>query len=198
VVRTVTVWERLADPASRRALVVAHPDDETLWAGGLVLRHPGDWTVICCSIPRRDPIRAWKFFGAVRALGGRGEIIPFVEPGPTEPLGHLDLLDLDGFDLIVTHGPAGEYGHAHHKQVCAHVTAGWADRTLTIGMRAGGEGAHLVSLDMAEWQAKVAALHCYDHCLPYEGADMPKWEALLRRYGLAGPFDLRRESYDAA
>jgi LmbE family N-acetylglucosaminyl deacetylase len=31
----------------RYAVIVAHPDDEVLWAGGLMLMHPdSNWTVI--------------------------------------------------------------------------------------------------------------------------------------------------------
>ena len=40
--------------------VVAHPDDETLFAAGAIIRSGGDWTVICCSTPESDPIRDRK------------------------------------------------------------------------------------------------------------------------------------------
>src|SRR6266705_2571148 len=98
----------------RRALVVAHCDDESLWFGGLLAAEPGDWTIIACSIPRTDPIRAWKFFDACEVLGAKPRLLPFVESGPLELLGNTDRLDLAGFDQIVTHNVVGEYGHRHH------------------------------------------------------------------------------------
>ncbi|MBI2328546.1 MAG: PIG-L family deacetylase [Chloroflexi bacterium] len=56
------------------ALVVAHPDDETLWAGGTVLMHPDwQWTVVSlCRATDRD--RAPRFQQAVQKLGGRGRM----------------------------------------------------------------------------------------------------------------------------
>jgi LmbE family N-acetylglucosaminyl deacetylase len=36
------------------AVIVAHPDDETLWAGGTILEHPSnDWFIVClCSVEK--------------------------------------------------------------------------------------------------------------------------------------------------
>ena len=65
-------------PNMKRAIVVAHPDDEVLWAGGLPLRFPGDWTVVCCSTPAKDPVRAEHFFDACDVLGVKGKIFPFL------------------------------------------------------------------------------------------------------------------------
>jgi hypothetical protein len=98
---------------SRRILVTAHPDDESLWFAGLLLRYPGPWTVVCCSIPQKDPIRAYTFYDACAWLGARGRVLPWVE-NKDQPLAlcALETLDLEGYDLVVTHGRNGEYGQA--------------------------------------------------------------------------------------
>src|SRR6185369_9909067 len=96
----------------KRVLVVAHPDDESLFFGGLLASEPGDWTVISCSIPRTDPIRAWKFFDACEVLGAKPRLLPFSE---TEF--NISALELSSFDQIVTHNSAGEYGHPQHLQL---------------------------------------------------------------------------------
>ena len=101
------------------------------------------------------------------------------------PLADLSGVDLD-FDRIVTHGPAGEYGHPHHVQVSAYVRGRATTRVMTFG------GPELLELSTAERAAKLHALKSYDHIRPYEGVPMAKWEALLVRYGSSW---LERESY---
>lgn len=177
----------------RRVLIVAHPDDESLFFGGLLVAEPGDWTVIACSIPRRDPIRAWKFFTACDLLGARGRLLPFPETDPGEPLSSLYALDLAGFDQIVTHSPAGEYGHAHHKLLHRFLSLAYPEKLLA-GCYGCPMGAKVIALSPAQWERKQAAILAYDHVSPSDG--IPKGEALLRRYG--GQFDLAVESYARA
>lgn len=168
-------------------VVVAHPDDEVMWAGGLLARYGDRFTVICCSIPARDPVRAWKFFDACEVLGAKARLLPFQEQPPA-PLAHLDLLDLSGFDLIVTHNEAGEYGNPHHSQINRHIMARWPDKTATFGWPSGGDT--VLNLTEAEQEKRMAALRCYDHVSPSDGR--PKWEALLARYRL----DLTVETFN--
>lgn len=48
--------EVLSGPRLRAAVVVAHPDDETLWCGGYILAHPEiDWKIVTLS-RASDPI----------------------------------------------------------------------------------------------------------------------------------------------
>ena len=50
------------------AIIVAHPDDETLWVGGTILIHPA-WNCFIVSVCRRnDTNRAPKFYKALKAL----------------------------------------------------------------------------------------------------------------------------------
>jgi LmbE family N-acetylglucosaminyl deacetylase len=175
----------------RRALVVAHPDDESLFFGGLVIAEPGDWTIICCSIPRTDPERAWKLFDACEVLGAKARLLPFVESGPKEPLQNLNLIDLSGFDQIVTHNTVGEYGHQHHVQINRRLMACCPDKILTGGYGK-SVGPKRIALNERQLGVKMAALRCYDHTSPSDGK--PKWRALIDRYG--SQFDLGVETYD--
>jgi hypothetical protein len=181
----------------KRALVTAHPDDEVLWCGGLLQR--GDWTVICCSIPRRDPIRAYKFFDACAVLGVSARLFPAIEPNPSENMPYLDDVSLEEFDHIVTHNQWGEYGHLHHRNLHEHIKGRYAHKKLTfIGFREGGRGEHEIRLSAAEMDKKLSALRKYDHCLPYGNGCPPKWEALLHRYCTTGGLNLAIETYDGA
>jgi len=179
---------------NKRAMVVAHPDDETLWGGGLILRHPGDWTIICCSIPRRDPVRAEKFQDACRVLGATPRLIMETESEAHEPLPGLKHLDLEEFGHIVTHGAHGEYGHDHHKQVHAHVTGIYGHKRLSFfGFRLAGVGHTVLVLKAEEVEKKLLALKCYNHICP--SYRIPKWEGLLKRYKKDG-YSIGVESYD--
>lgn len=189
------------DTVRAGAIVVAHPDDETLWCGGLMLRYPGRWTVICCSIPRADPIRAWKFFDACAVLGARARLLPFVEARADEPLGHLEALELDGYDCIVTHNETGEYGHRHHRDVHAHVLARAPERAVAIGYRAPARpvandrsaATCVLRLSTPDFWRKREALARYDHVSPHDSG-RAKSDALLDRYG--SMFDLSTETYE--
>ena len=55
------------------AVIVAHPDDETLWTGGMMLSH-GEWNVFIGSLCRAsDTNRAPKFFQALKVIGAKGK-----------------------------------------------------------------------------------------------------------------------------
>lgn len=173
----------------RRALVVAHPDDESIWFGGLLAAEPGDWTIICCSIPRTDPVRAWKFFDACEVLKAVPRLLPFVE-APKDPL-YLEPLDLDGFDQIVTHSLVGEYGHHHHTQLNRVLTAKYHGKLL-FGCYGKSAGPKRIALNEEQFETKLAAMRCYNHTSPSDG--QPKWRALIDRYGKQ--FDLKIETYE--
>lgn len=157
----------------RSAVIVAHPDDETLWAGCLIGQKPGI-DVICCSVPRRDPERSIRFFEAVRILGGFPILIAHIEPPPDEDMQHLHLLDLSPYDTVYTHNAQGEYGHRHHKNVHQYVVESGVRRVFGFG------GDFLVT-DPTD--RKLAALKCYDHQSPSDNGK-PKWKALLDRYDI--------------
>lgn len=164
----------------RGVVVVAHPDDEVLWAGGLLARY--GFPVICCSIPRTDPERAWKFFDACKVLGTEGRILPYSEPSPSDDMKQFELLDLGKFHCIVTHNRFGEYGHRHHKCLNRFISERWPEKTFTFGWSQGACGDVILKLSEDEQDRKLAALKCYDHISRTDGK--PKWQALLNRYAV--------------
>lgn len=200
----MNAFEQLTDGRYCTAvLVLAHPDDEALWCGGLVTSWATNsvhFSAVCCSIPIRDPERAGKFFDWCDFTNVTGRLLPFQEGGVKVPLAHLHHLpDLSAYDVIVTHGATGEYGHPHHKQVHALIAERYPEKTVTIGYRIGGQGKYVLELTEFDLELKLEALKRYDHEMTFRGVKMPTWQALLKEYGTPGrdfAFDLARESYD--
>jgi len=122
------------DKPLRAAVVVAHPDDETLWCGGTILAHRDwEWTVV--SLCRaNDPDRAPRFFRALEALGASGTMadlgdgpdqIPFDPDEVRETI--LSLLPEGGVDLVLSHSPLGEYTrHRRHEAAGRAVLELWS------------------------------------------------------------------------
>jgi LmbE family N-acetylglucosaminyl deacetylase len=115
-------------------VLVAHPDDETLWAGGTLLMH-GGWTTFVGTLCRGgDEDRAPKFYRALDLLGARGAMANLDDSPGQIPLGAdqvqtalLSLLPSRHFDLILTHAPNGEYTrHLRHEEISRSVLHLWA------------------------------------------------------------------------
>jgi hypothetical protein len=54
-------------------LIVAHPDDETLWAGGTILMHPAwQWFILCLCRGIDPPPALPGFLKALTALRSEG------------------------------------------------------------------------------------------------------------------------------
>ena len=121
------------------AVIVAHPDDETLWAGGTILMHPQtQWTIVTLC-RKSDQERAGKFFRAMEYLGACGKMGD-LDDGPEQlPLAGkevedavISLLPCDRFDLIITHSPCGEYTrHKRHEETSKAVLGLWESGKLS-------------------------------------------------------------------
>jgi LmbE family N-acetylglucosaminyl deacetylase len=116
-------------------IIVAHPDDETLWAGGTILSHPEWKCFIVCLCRRSDAERAARFKNALKVLGADG-IMGDLGDGPHQhPLKEkevenaiLQLLPAAHFDLVITHNPTGEYTkHLRHEEISKAVITLWDD-----------------------------------------------------------------------
>jgi LmbE family N-acetylglucosaminyl deacetylase len=115
------------------AVIVAHPDDETLWAGGTILGNPSwNWFIVCLS-RKSDKDRAPKFLKTLQILGSEG-IMGDIDDGPEQkPLEEneleqtiLKLMPHSHFDLIISHNPFGEYTrHRRHEETGKAVINLW-------------------------------------------------------------------------
>jgi LmbE family N-acetylglucosaminyl deacetylase len=112
---------------SRALLVVAHPDDETIFAAGLILlSRETRWTIVCCT-DEGNSTRQNEFFCACEFMAKHSG--NSIEPvflnlllNNREHFDHHALIQAlssyaKGYDIVVTHNSQGEYGHEHHKLV---------------------------------------------------------------------------------
>lgn len=135
------------------AVIVAHPDDETLWAGGTILSNPSWKCFIVCLCRGSDNDRAPKFLKTLQILGSEG-IMGNLDDGPEQkPLDErelehaiLKLLPAIHFDLIISHNPRGEYTrHLRHEETGKAVIKLWyegkinADNLWTFAYEDGGK-----------------------------------------------------------
>jgi LmbE family N-acetylglucosaminyl deacetylase len=114
-------------------VIVAHPDDETLWVGGTILSNPSWKWFIVCLCRGSDNDRAPKFLKTLQILGAEG-IMGDLDDGPEQkPLDENDmentmlrLLPDRHFDLIISHNPNGEYTrHIRHEETGKAVIKLW-------------------------------------------------------------------------
>ena len=134
----VPVDEVIPGPRLRAAVVVAHPDDETLWCGGYILAHPEfDWRIVTLC-RASDPDRAPKFRRVLEQLGAVGEMADLDDEPDQVPLPIEQILETtarllagSSYSLILTHGPKGEYTrHRRHEECCRSVVELWQSGSI--------------------------------------------------------------------
>ncbi len=110
-------WHVLID----KLMLVAHPDDESIFGGAALLREQG-WKVICLT-NGNDQTRSKEFHKAMKLVGAAYEIwdYPDIYTGSfDEQLVGMDLrkvISNQRWSRIVTHNLCGEYGHSQHKSL---------------------------------------------------------------------------------
>lgn len=121
----------------KNLVIVAHPDDETIWMGGTLLQNQNDnWTII--SLCRKnDPDREPKFNKVCKTLKARCIIADLdderLAPLPIKKIAEKikSLLPAKKYDNVYTHGLNGEYGHIRHKEIHKAVKKLVKDKSLS-------------------------------------------------------------------
>lgn len=182
-------------PRKQVALIVAHPDDETLWAGGTILTHPSWECFIVCLCRGSDPKRAPRFKQTLVLLRAEG-IMGDLDDGPEQiPIPDFDLqqailqlLPAIHFDLIITHHPTGEYTrHLRHEETSKAVIELWHAgkiRATTLWFFAFEDGAKAYYPKAVQNASICHRLSCLIWLKKYRlitktyGFDPKSWEAL--------------------
>jgi LmbE family N-acetylglucosaminyl deacetylase len=103
-------------------VIIAHPDDETIWAGGTLLETKFKKTII--SLCRKnDKDRAPKFEKICKILNSKGYMsdLDDLERGHYKKISKKDIIKRilkitkkKKYDFLYTHGKNGEYEHIRH------------------------------------------------------------------------------------
>lgn len=179
-----------------KLMIVAHPDDESIWGGGHLSE--GGYLVVCITNGRNEERRN-EFLKAVKASGNAPLILDYPDKvnGKRDDWGEVndhiqnDVGLLTGYKKwkqIVTHNPEGEYGHIHHRMLNVIVTNsceenGMADKLWYFGEYYTKSKLPDVKADLPEISAEALELkntlmECYKsqskcvdrfrHMAPYE------------------------------
>jgi len=118
-------------------VVVAHPDDETIWMGGLLIKNRNNWNTTIISLCRKDDSDRAPKFKKVCQIYKAQSVMSDLED---ETLDDIDLNDViqrikknsnKNYDNIFTHGKNGEYGHKRHLDVNKAVIQMIKDKILS-------------------------------------------------------------------
>jgi len=117
-------------------VIVAHPDDETIWMGGTLIRNKKKWDTTIISLCRKGDIdRAPKFFKVCKEYNAKC-FISDLEDENLEPIDKNEIIKKiaelaeKSYDYIFTHGKNGEYGHQRHIDVHKAVIQMIVDKSL--------------------------------------------------------------------
>lgn len=113
-----------------KLMIVAHPDDETLWGGAHL--SDGGYFVLCLT-HGKDTKRKKEFDNVMKASGNIGLMLDYPDEVngvrsdwsevKTKMAKDLNvLMKYKKWSQVITHNPEGEYGHLHHKLTNKMVT----------------------------------------------------------------------------
>ena len=109
-------------------VIVAHPDDETIWMAGTLLKNKDKWDITIISLCRKnDKDRAPKFKIVCDKLNASCFIsdLDDSEQGDFKKISNEDIIKRiqqflkqnTNFDYVFTHGENGEYRHIRHIEI---------------------------------------------------------------------------------
>ena len=106
-----------------KLMIVAHPDDETLWGGSQLIED--DYVVVCITCGQSKS-RVLEFVNVMHTTNDKYIMLGYPDKTDGErdnwdtvyndiKKDIEDIVNLKDWELIVVHNPEGEYGHQHHK-----------------------------------------------------------------------------------
>ncbi len=117
--------------STTKLMIVAHPDDDTIWGGSHLI--DDDYLVVCITCGT-DQTRVKEFEKVMKETNDSYIMLDY----PDKTDGKRDnwnsvydkitnslktIIDYKDWDTIVTHNPDGEYGHIQHKMTSKIVTS---------------------------------------------------------------------------
>lgn len=180
----------------QNVMIIAHPDDETLWAGDHISKEK---YLIICLTNGENEVRKNEFNKAMELTGNYGIMLKY--PDKTNRTKNnwnkvknairndIDyILSFKKWNTITTHNPDGEYGHIQHKFTSMMVTNECVKLGLTDKLEYFGKYYktnyllnHTIpgALDFQDAQAKEELMsmvyqsqgyahRIFDHMVPYE------------------------------
>ncbi len=113
-----------------KLMIVAHPDDETIWGGANLIK---DNYLVVCITCGTNKVRVEEIKNALDYSNDKLLMLDY----PDKVMGKRSnwkserkqirkdlrtVLEYKDWDLVITHNPDGEYGHQHHKITSSMVT----------------------------------------------------------------------------
>ena len=111
------------DQQIKKLMVVAHPDDELIFGGAELIKYGPEYKVICLTNKYHE-IRSKEFERVMKKLKvGSWEMFDYKDDiYSTDGSYNINSILLNrNWEKIVTHNPAGEYGHPQHKSVFDYI-----------------------------------------------------------------------------
>ncbi len=107
----------------QKLMIVAHPDDETIWGGSHLLK--GHYLVVCLTNGNNEK-RKKEFMSIMKETHNQGLMFDYPDKtnGQRDKWLHVKqkikkdityILNKKAWAMVVTHNPLGEYGHIHHR-----------------------------------------------------------------------------------
>lgn len=147
-------------------VVVAHPDDETLFMGGWILSNPKvNYHIICVTDGDGDgdALRRMKQFKKACTLLGASSFEQLDFPDVYEE--RLDVKSLEEYlrslplpEKVFTHGIVGEYGHPHHQDVSFAVHSSFYRRAPVMSVAYNCHPDECISLKKSVFDKKAEIL----------------------------------------